>query len=114
MQQILPVNPSAQECYNVIQRLCGPFLQAQVNDRPLGSTPDSTFAGYPPQESTQESPQTQINNVYAMMWPNANPAEVDLLMQDGLWSGFFPDMEGSMPQTMDGQGDNGSTQFPWD
>jgi transcriptional regulatory protein GAL4 len=114
MQRILPINPSAQECYNVIQRLCGPFLQAQVNDRPLGSTPDSTFVGYQPQESTQESPQTQINNVYAMMWPNANPAEVDVLMQDGLWSGFFPDMEGSMPQTMDGQGDTGSTQFPWD
>ena len=114
MQLILPVNPSAQECYNVIQRLCGPFLQPQVQDQPFGSTPDSTFVTYPPQESTQESPQTQINNVYAMMWPNANPADVDVLMQDGLWTGFFPDLEGVEQQTMEGPGDASVDQFPWD
>ncbi|KAJ4353537.1 uncharacterized protein N0V89_005267 [Didymosphaeria variabile] len=115
MQLIATLNPSAQDCYNVIQRLCGPFLQPQVHDQATGSTPDSTtLASYPPLESTQESPQTQINSVYAMMWPNANPADVDVLMQDGLWNNFFTGI-GDMPQpTMPQPGDAGATQFSWD
>ncbi|KAF2676936.1 hypothetical protein K458DRAFT_396513 [Lentithecium fluviatile CBS 122367] len=113
MQLISPVNPSAQECYNVIQRLCGPFLRPQPYEQPVGASPDSNIAGYPPQESTQESPQTQINNVYAMMWPNANPADVDVLMQDGMWTGFFSDLDGQAQQTIDGSGNASTTQFPW-
>lgn len=112
MQLISTLNPSAQECYNVIQRLCGPFLQPQPNDQPVGSTPDSSILNYQ-QESTQESPQTQINNVYAMMWPNANPADVDVLMQDGLWNGFFPGMDDMPQQTTDGSADTSGTQYPW-
>ncbi|KAJ4289057.1 hypothetical protein N0V90_011399 [Kalmusia sp. IMI 367209] len=115
MRLISTLNPSAQECYNVIQRLCGPFLQPQVHDQAAGSTPDSTtIANYPALESTQESPQTQINNVYAMMWPNANPADVDVLMQDGLWNNLFSGM-GDMSQPTIGQpSDAGNAQFPWD
>lgn len=115
MQLITPLNPSAQDCYNVIQRLCGPFLQPQTYDQAAGSTPDSaTLATYPPLESTQESPQTQINSVYAMMWPNANPADVDVMMQDGLWNNFFSGM-GELPQpTIPQPGDISTAQFPWD
>lgn len=115
MQLISTLNPSAQECYSVIQRLCGPFLQPQIHDQAAGSTPDNTnLANHLPLESTQESPQTQINNVYAMMWPNANPADVDVLMQDGLWNNFFTGM-GDMPQpTMDPSGNASATQLPWE
>ncbi|KAK7184486.1 hypothetical protein DPSP01_012647 [Paraphaeosphaeria sporulosa] len=115
MQLISTLNPSAQDCYNVIQRLCGPFLQPQINDHAAGSTPDSTtLASYPPLESTQESPQTQINSVYAMMWPNANPADVDILMQDGIWNNFFTGMSDLPQPTIPQPGDGGANQFPWD
>ena len=115
MQLISNLNPSAQDCYNVIQRLCGPFLQPQIHDHAAGSTPDSTtIANYAPLESTQESPQTQINSVYAMMWPNANPADVDVLMQDGLWNNFFTGMGDMSQPTMDQPENTGTIQFPWE
>lgn len=74
------INPKAQECYDVVEKLCGQFIQ----NAGASSTP---IAGidYP----TEESPQTQISNVYAMMWPSVNAPEVDMMMQDGIWSDFL-------------------------
>jgi transcriptional regulatory protein GAL4 len=47
---------------------------------------------------TEQSPQTQINNVYGMMWPNSNDAEVDVFMQGGLWRDVFPEMAATEQQ----------------
>ena len=111
MQLLSLVNPSAQECYDIIQRLCGPFLQPQVaaQDQQFVATPDNNIMGYP----TEESPQTQINDVYAMMWPNANQAEVDVLMQEGLWTDFFPGMEETAQQNPSGPNDANEAPYPW-
>jgi transcriptional regulatory protein GAL4 len=41
-------------------------------------------------EPVEESPQTQINNVFSMMWPNAPPMEVaDVVMGDDTWMNFL-------------------------
>lgn len=111
MQLIAPVNPSAQECSLVIQRLCGPFLQNHQasQDAQVTATPDSGMMGYP----TDESPQTQINNVYSMMWPNANDAEVDVLMQSGLWTDLFPGIEPTEQLDSGDLQDTTSGQYPW-
>ena len=111
MQLIAPVNPSAQECSVVIHRLCGSFLQSQAvpHDAQSTTTPDSGMMGHP----TEESSQTQINNVYSMMWPNANPGEVDILMQEGLWNNFFPEADESGQRTTATDGPSGA-QYPWD
>lgn len=36
-----------------------------------------------------ESPQTQMNNVYSMMWPNVPALEADVVMQDDAWMEFL-------------------------
>ena len=51
----------------------------------------ASIAEYP----AEESPQTQINNIYAMMWPSATHADADLLMQDGEWASFLPELGGT-------------------
>tara|TARA_R110002003_G_scaffold68_27_gene6269 strand:- start:3030 stop:5210 length:2181 start_codon:yes stop_codon:yes gene_type:complete len=111
MQLLSSVNPSAQECYNVLQRLCGPFLQSQAipQGHDVVATPDTGIIGHP----TEESPQTQINNVYSMMWPNANDAEVDILMQGGLWTDLFPDVGDSNQQDVGESAAASVTAFPW-
>lgn len=40
-----------------------------------------------PLDPTGESPQTQINNVSSMMWPNL--ADIDVAMQDDNWIRFY-------------------------
>jgi transcriptional regulatory protein GAL4 len=106
---LVPINPSAQECYLVIQRLCGQFLQPHMTEQTASvvATPDPGLVGNP----TEESPHTQINNVYGMMWPNANDAEVDVLMQGGLWTDLFPEMESAEQQQAGGS--ENPIQFPW-
>ncbi|KAI5243287.1 hypothetical protein E4T42_07401 [Aureobasidium subglaciale] len=81
MTEMNSVNPSSIECQSVIMRLCGQFLS------PITS---ASISGFAPLAATEESPQTQINNVYSMMWPNASPASTDLLMSDSQW-GFMTD-----------------------
>ncbi|KAF9637679.1 hypothetical protein BFW01_g8575 [Lasiodiplodia theobromae] len=76
-------NPSAQDCYDVIIRLCGPFMQSPGSDT---DAPTVVFPGSP----TRESPQTQINSIYPMMWPS-NTNEIDLVMQDGAWTDLLGD-----------------------
>jgi transcriptional regulatory protein GAL4 len=111
MQLISPVNPSAQDCHNVLQRLCGPFLQphAGPHDAHVLATPDGAILEHP----TEESPQTQINNVYSMMWPNTNDAEVDVFMQGGLWSDFLPATDGTEQQNISRSNTSFDMQFPW-
>jgi len=36
-----------------------------------------------------ESPQTQMNHVYNMMWPNLPALEADVVMQDDAWMEFL-------------------------
>jgi len=40
-------------------------------------------------DPTNESPQTQMNNVYSMMWPNVPALEADVVMQDDAWMEFL-------------------------
>lgn len=111
MQLIAPVNPSAQDCSAVIERLCGSFLQhcGASQDAQVTTTPGSGLMGYP----TEESPQTQINNVYSMMWPNANDAEVDVLMQGRLWNDLFPGIETANQHHTGDLQDITTDQYPW-
>lgn len=74
-----------------------PSLHVQsenVNQRdaqPRASPPN--HQSEPPQQlsrSSNESPQTQISNVYPMMWPNATALEVlDEVMGDDTWLDFL-------------------------
>ncbi|KAI4717188.1 hypothetical protein E4T48_06570 [Aureobasidium sp. EXF-10727] len=95
MTEMNAINPSSIECQSVIMRLCGQFLNTAAS---------ASVTSCVPLVATEESPQTQINNVYSMMWPNASPASTDLLMSDPQWAlvmnqGHF-DPE-SVPQTWD-------------
>ncbi|KAH0340319.1 hypothetical protein KCU81_g6854, partial [Aureobasidium melanogenum] len=94
MTEMNDINPSSIECQSVIMRLCGHFL----------STTSASIPSCAPLIATEESPQTQINNVYSMMWPNTSPASADFLMSDPQW-GFITDQEHidleSMPQNWD-------------
>jgi len=74
------INTKAQECYDVVDKLCGQFIQ----NAGASSTPIAGI-NYP----TEESPQTQISNVYTMMWPSVNAPEVDIMMQGETWSDFL-------------------------
>ena len=78
MTEMNSINPSSTECQSVIMRLCGHFLNP--------TTSASVSGNIAPQMATEESPQTQINNVYSMMWPNASPASTDMLMSDPQWA----------------------------
>jgi transcriptional regulatory protein GAL4 len=49
-----------------------------------------------------------------MMWPNANPADVDVLMQDGLWNNLFTGIGDMSQPTMDQPDNTGTVQFPWE
>lgn len=73
------INPASVECHQVILKLCGEYL----NDRSSGD--DFAF------HDVEESPQTQISNVYSMMWPNANLSDMEVLMQDNTWDEFLAD-----------------------
>jgi hypothetical protein len=71
------VNSSSPRCHQVILKLCGQFLQ------------DEEKVGMANADPTNESPQTQMNNVYSMMWPNVPALEADVVMQDDAWMEFL-------------------------
>ena len=93
------VNPSAPRCHQVIMKLCGHYLkdigidQEQVTMDGVGFSP------------TNESPQTQMNHVYSMMWPNVPALEADVVMQDDAWMEF---LRGEDPGFEDFGGDLGA------
>ncbi|CZR66656.1 uncharacterized protein PAC_16557 [Phialocephala subalpina] len=91
------VNSSSPRCHQVILKLCEPFLQ---HDDLIGEETGDTNAeqGLADHEDGQhglgmspidESPQTQMNNMYPMMWPNINAYEADIVMQDDAWMEFL-------------------------
>ncbi|KAH6887525.1 fungal-specific transcription factor domain-containing protein [Thelonectria olida] len=98
-----PANASSPRCYQVISDLCGRYLDSDQAEQvappaPTGEDiPAGTEAANQPvdleqwtSEPVEESPQTQINNVFSMMWPNAPPMEVaDVVMGDDTWMNFL-------------------------
>ena len=97
MAEMNTINASSTECQTVIMRLCGQFL----NPVPSVSN-NGTF----PLEATEESPQTQISNVYSMMWPQTTtPVSADLLMGDVQWEDLIANAGAvgleSIPQNWD-------------
>lgn len=82
LDSMMTVNPSSRECRLVILRLCGEFLHVSTDPGNL----DESLALHP----VEESPQTQLSGVYAMMWPSASPAiDTDMMMPDDSWADFF-------------------------
>ncbi|GJC81400.1 regulatory protein GAL4 [Colletotrichum liriopes] len=81
---LAPVNSSSPRCYQVIIDLCGRFLNGDVVPaRVLMAHPQMQATTIPSYETDtaqpvtpgpiDESPQTQINSVFSMMWPNVPP-----------------------------------------
>jgi hypothetical protein len=79
----------------VILKLCGQFLrQDDIGSRAegletSGISGQNGTAGTTGMSPINESPQTQMNNVYSMMWPNVPALEADVVMQDDAWMEFL-------------------------
>ncbi|RDL34365.1 uncharacterized protein BP5553_07493 [Venustampulla echinocandica] len=90
------INPSSVKCLHTINTLCEQFMV------------DTSTAADMLLDPTGESPQTQINNVLSMMWPNL--PELDVVMQDDNWTRFYD------TSVLDGRFDNtfdtGEDQWP--
>lgn len=77
-------------------KLCGQYLQNEnqdaggegglVNGEGGEDGTGGMVGGLSP---INESPQTQMNNVYSMMWPNVPALEADVVMQDDAWMEFL-------------------------
>jgi transcriptional regulatory protein GAL4 len=80
IESMFSITPSSLKCYDTIHNLCGEYLRSN------SSTNDFQMP------STQESPQTQISNVYSMMWPNVPAIEADVVMQDEAWLRFLNEL----------------------
>lgn len=97
ISSLAPVNSSSPRCHQVILKLCGRFLQDDENagERSDAGSGPEPIGGLSP---INESPQTQMNNVYSMMWPNVPALEADVVMQDDAWMEFLrgedPDLGG--------------------
>jgi hypothetical protein len=80
--------------------LCGQFLQDEAAEQAkLSSDGNREGVGLSP---INESPQTQMNNVYSMMWPNIPALEADVVMQDDAWMEF---LRGEDPDFANFEGD---------
>lgn len=84
MQSMFSLNPSSRECYEVVLRLCSNYL-LNASGVPISSP---TFG----MEPVEESPNTQIEGLYSMMWPGANTTEVDMLIENDSWNDFIADI----------------------
>lgn len=96
------MNSSSSRCYQVIVDLCGRFLDSSVvashappaappstAAQEARSTPNYDALEVAP-EPIDESPHTQINSVFSMMWPNVPPMEAaDVVMGDDAWMEFL-------------------------
>jgi transcriptional regulatory protein GAL4 len=87
MQSLTPYNSSATRCRQVIDGLCAQFLQpeAPVQTEKDAAQAEEFIRGLTP---IDESPQTQMSNMYGMMWPNVPALEADIFMQDDAWMGW--------------------------
>ncbi|KAF2722841.1 hypothetical protein K431DRAFT_221369 [Polychaeton citri CBS 116435] len=81
------INQASRECYDVLTRLCVNYVVG--GSQGSGITPNRENGMQP----TDESPQTQLNSVYSMMWPNANTADTDMAIQDDSWMAFLDEFE---------------------
>jgi len=77
-------------------KLCGQFLKQNEQDgeTKFGGETELTSGIIPGQGASgmspiNESPQTQMNHVYSMMWPNVPALEADVVMQDDAWMEFL-------------------------
>lgn len=92
-----PFNATSARCRQIIFELCGRYLDnsqlEQLAPEPpalsqddVGNSGDQPALGLDQWVQSQpvgESPQTQINNVFSMMWPNVPPMEAaDVVMGD--------------------------------
>ncbi|KAF2491811.1 hypothetical protein BU16DRAFT_621315 [Lophium mytilinum] len=71
IESMAQLNPSAQRCLGVIRSLCGAYL-----------VPNTDVDGW---DATQESPQTQLNGLYPLLWPTLDTAQfegVDNMLQE--------------------------------
>ncbi|KAL4890120.1 hypothetical protein BDV59DRAFT_185293 [Aspergillus ambiguus] len=62
LELMVPLNPTARRCLAVIQSLCGAYLHPNVDG----------WGG-----PTEESPQTQLANLYPLMWPTLEIGQLD-------------------------------------
>lgn len=83
------VNPASKDCHSVILRLCGDYLVSSQDG--ATATPADLL------RPVEESPQTQLSEVYQMMWPNANSADFDTLIPDDSWMEFITDLPTELP-----------------
>jgi transcriptional regulatory protein GAL4 len=87
------INPASRECYDVVLRLCSNYL-ASASGIPT-SSPSFGL------EPVEESPNTQIEGLYSMMWPGANTTEVDMLIENDSWNNFIADLPDDSPNLLD-------------
>lgn len=92
MQSMFSINPASRECYEVVQRLCSDYLSSGSNL----PTSSPIFV----MEPCEESPNTQIESLYAMMWPGANTNEVDMLIENDSWNNFIGDIPDDSPSAL--------------
>jgi transcriptional regulatory protein GAL4 len=88
MQSMFAINPASRECHEVVLRLCSDYLA-----NPTGIPTSSPVFGLEPVE---ESPNTQINALYGMMWPG-----VDMLVENDSWNNFITDLPEDSPSLLD-------------
>jgi transcriptional regulatory protein GAL4 len=87
MRSMFHINPASRECHDVVLRLCSDYLA-----NPSGIPTSSPVFGLEPVE---ESPNTQINALYGMMWPG-----VDMVIDDS-WNNFIADLPEDPPSLLD-------------
>jgi transcriptional regulatory protein GAL4 len=87
MRSMFHINPASRECHDVVLRLCSDYLA-----NPSGIPTSSPVFGLEPVE---ESPNTQINALYGMMWPG-----VDMVIDDS-WNNFIADLPEDSPSLLD-------------
>jgi len=92
MRSMFAINPASRECYEVVLRLCSDYLTTAS-----GIPTSSPAFGLEPVE---ESPNTQINALYGMMWPGANTTEVDMLIENDSWNSFIADLPEDSPNLL--------------
>jgi transcriptional regulatory protein GAL4 len=93
MQSMFSINPSSQECHEVVLRLCSDYIL-----KPSSISASSPTFGMKPVE---ESPNTQIEGLYSMMWPGANTTELDLLIENDSWNSFIADVPDNLHDLSD-------------
>ncbi|KZL70749.1 fungal specific transcription factor domain-containing protein [Colletotrichum incanum] len=98
---LAPVNSSSLRCYQVIIDLCGRFLNGDVVAARMLMAHSQMQATTIPNYETNtvqsvtsgpidDNPQTQINSVFSMLWPNVPPMEAaDVVMGDDAWMEFL-------------------------